>query len=50
MTHLQYAWASNQFTTGRFFTAGVPASLILTVVIALFVWKIWPWMGMPLYL
>ena len=31
----------------QFFRAGVPASILLMVVIALFVWKIWPWMGMP---
>jgi sodium-dependent dicarboxylate transporter 2/3/5 len=44
------AYGSGQFNTGRFFIAGVPASIILTLVIALFVWKIWPWMGMPLML
>ena len=44
------AYNSGQFTTAKFFTAGIPASLILTVVIAIFVWTIWPWMGMPLFL
>jgi sodium-dependent dicarboxylate transporter 2/3/5 len=41
------AYASRQFTTREFFTAGVPASLILMAVLALFVWLIWPLMGMP---
>jgi sodium-dependent dicarboxylate transporter 2/3/5 len=41
------AYASNQFTTGEFFRAGIPASGILLLVLALFVWVIWPAMGMP---
>ena len=41
------AYQSRQFTAAEFFRAGMPASLILIAVIALFVWKIWPWMGMP---
>ncbi len=41
------AYASRQFTTREFFTAGVPASLLLMVVLGLFVWLIWPLMGMP---
>jgi sodium-dependent dicarboxylate transporter 2/3/5 len=41
------AYASNQFTTGEFFRAGIPASVLLLVVLALFVWLIWPAMGMP---
>jgi sodium-dependent dicarboxylate transporter 2/3/5 len=41
------AYASNQFTTGAFFRAGIPASLLLFVVLAVFVWLIWPAMGMP---
>ncbi len=44
------AHASNQFTTGEFFRAGIPASLLLLVVLALFVWVIWPAMGMPVLL
>jgi sodium-dependent dicarboxylate transporter 2/3/5 len=44
------AYNSEQFTTGRFFLAGIPASLVLVAVITLFVWKIWPWMGMPVLL
>ncbi len=41
------AYTSNQFTTKEFFMAGVPASLMLMAVLALFVWIIWPAMGMP---
>ena len=41
------AYESNQFTTREFFMAGIPASLILIAVLMLFVWKIWPMMGMP---
>jgi sodium-dependent dicarboxylate transporter 2/3/5 len=44
------AYASNQFTTGEFFRAGIPASLLLILVLALFVWVIWPAMGMPVLL
>jgi len=41
------AYQSRQFTAAQFFRAGAPASVLLVVVIAVFVWKIWPWMGMP---
>lgn len=44
------AYSSNQFTTAEFFRAGIPASLMLIAVLALFVWLIWPAMGMPVYL
>ena len=44
------AYGSKQFTSGEFFTAGVPASLMLMVVLGLFVWFIWPLMGMPVLL
>jgi len=44
------AYASNQFTTGEFFRAGLPASALLLIVLALFVWVIWPAMGMPVLL
>ena len=43
------AYDSKQFTAGEFFMYGVPASVILMVVIALFVWLIWPMMGLPVY-
>jgi sodium-dependent dicarboxylate transporter 2/3/5 len=44
------AHASGQFTTAEFFKAGIPASIMLTAVLALFVWLIWPAMGMPVVL
>ncbi len=42
------AYNSKMFTTREFFTAGLPASAILMVVLGLFVWIIWPLMGMPI--
>jgi sodium-dependent dicarboxylate transporter 2/3/5 len=42
------AFESNQFSTKEFFVYGLPASAMLMAVITLFVWKIWPWMGMPI--
>ncbi len=44
------AYESKQFTSGEFFACGIPASLMLIVVLALFVWLIWPLMGMPMLL
>jgi sodium-dependent dicarboxylate transporter 2/3/5 len=41
------AYESKLFSTGEFFTAGIPASILLMVVLGLFVWLIWPMMGMP---
>jgi sodium-dependent dicarboxylate transporter 2/3/5 len=43
------AYESKQFTSGEFFMAGVPASILLMVVITVFVWLIWPLMGMPVF-
>jgi len=43
------AYTSKQFTAREFFVAGVPASLMLLAVLALFVWIIWPAMGMPVH-
>ncbi len=40
------AYESKQFTSGEFFTTGLPASGILMVVLTLFVLVIWPLMGM----
>ena len=40
------AYESKQFTSAEFFKAGVPASALLILVVALFVWLIWPLMGM----
>jgi sodium-dependent dicarboxylate transporter 2/3/5 len=42
------AQSSNQFTSGEFFKFGVPASLILMVVVALAVLIVWPLQGMPI--
>jgi len=41
------AYASGQFSTKEFFKTGVPASVLLLVVLAVFVWVVWPIMGMP---
>jgi sodium-dependent dicarboxylate transporter 2/3/5 len=43
------AYASKQFTSREFFITGLPASLLLMVVLAIFVIFIWPLMGMPIY-
>jgi len=40
------AYESKQFTSGEFFRAGIPASLLLMVVVAVFVVVVWPLMGM----
>jgi len=44
------AYESKQFTSGEFFKAGVPASLLVMAVVALFVIVIWPAMGMPVFI
>ena len=41
------AYTSRQFTTGEFFMAGIPASILLMLILGLFVCFIWPFMGMP---
>jgi sodium-dependent dicarboxylate transporter 2/3/5 len=41
------AYNSGQFTSGEFFKFGVPASLMLMVVVAVAVLVIWPLLGMP---
>ena len=41
------AYESNQFTAAEFFFYGIPASILLMVVLALAVYVIWPFMGMP---
>ncbi|NNF52573.1 MAG: SLC13/DASS family transporter [Gammaproteobacteria bacterium] len=41
------AYESGQFSTGEFFLAGLPASIIAVLVVALFATVIWPLMGMP---
>lgn len=44
------AYESKQFTSGEFFMTGIPMSIVLMAVLALFVWLIWPLMGMPVLL
>jgi len=44
------AYESKQFTTREFFLTGLAPSVVLLAMITLFVWKIWPWMGMPVLL
>ncbi len=44
------AYNSKQFTTGEFFIYGIPASIILMIVVAIAVAVIWPLMGMPILL
>ncbi len=41
------AYESKQFTSGQFFVAGIPASILLMIIIGIFVGIIWPMMGMP---
>ena len=42
------AYESEQFTAGEFFLYGIPASMILMVVLGFTVYILWPLMGMPL--
>jgi solute carrier family 13 (sodium-dependent dicarboxylate transporter), member 2/3/5 len=42
------AYESGQFTSGEFFKAGIPASVMLIVVMGVFIAWIWPMMGMPM--
>jgi sodium-dependent dicarboxylate transporter 2/3/5 len=41
------AYDSNQFTTAEFFLWGIPASILLMLVVAFAVFILWPLMGMP---
>jgi sodium-dependent dicarboxylate transporter 2/3/5 len=41
------AYDSKQFTSGEFFMYGIPASILLMLVVALAVFVIWPLMGLP---
>ena len=42
------AYDSKQFTTGEFFLYGIPASILLMIVTGIFVFAIWPIMGMSI--
>jgi solute carrier family 13 (sodium-dependent dicarboxylate transporter), member 2/3/5 len=44
------AYSSRQFTSGEFFAAGIPASILLLAVLGLTILLVWPLMGMPIYL
>jgi solute carrier family 13 (sodium-dependent dicarboxylate transporter), member 2/3/5 len=44
------AYNSGQFTSGEFFAAGIPASVLLMAVLGLTILLVWPLMGMPVYL
>jgi sodium-dependent dicarboxylate transporter 2/3/5 len=44
------AYDSKQFTSGEFFKCGIPASVILLIVLGLTVLLLWPLMGMPITL
>ncbi|MDY6850681.1 MAG: SLC13 family permease [Thermodesulfobacteriota bacterium] len=41
------AYDSKQFTSGEFFMYGIPASILLMVLVAIAAGVIWPLMGMP---
>jgi sodium-dependent dicarboxylate transporter 2/3/5 len=43
------AYNSRQFTTGEFFLWGIPASILLMLVVWLAVAVIWPLMGMEVF-
>jgi len=42
------AYESKQFTTGEFFGAGIPASIVILIVVALAILVFWPLLGMPI--
>ncbi|WP_291329569.1 SLC13 family permease [Desulfovibrio sp. UCD-KL4C] len=44
------AYDSGQFTTGEFFLYGIPASIMLLIVVGFAVLVLWPMMGMPVTL
>ncbi len=44
------AYNSRQFTSGEFFMYGVPASILLLIVVAFATRVLWPLMGMPITL
>jgi sodium-dependent dicarboxylate transporter 2/3/5 len=44
------AYNSKQFTSGEFFMTGIPASIILLVVLGFAILVLWPLMGMPILL
>jgi sodium-dependent dicarboxylate transporter 2/3/5 len=43
------AYSSKQFTSGEFFKAGIPASILLMALLGLMILLIWPLMGMAVH-
>jgi sodium-dependent dicarboxylate transporter 2/3/5 len=44
------AYSSRQFTSGEFFMAGIPASILLLAMLGLMILLVWPLMGLPVFL
>lgn len=44
------SYQSGQFTTGEFFKHGIIMSVILILVLAVFLFTVWPLLGMPILL
>ena len=44
------SYQSGQFTAGEFFKHGIPMSIIIILVLALFLVTVWPLLGMPILL
>ena len=44
------AYGSKQFTTGEFFLYGIPASVLLMILVGIAAFAIWPVLGMPVIL
>lgn len=42
------SYESKQFTTGEFFGAGIPASIVLLIILTLTILVVWPILGMPI--
>jgi sodium-dependent dicarboxylate transporter 2/3/5 len=42
------AYVSKQFSTGQFFMAGIPGSVVLMALVAFAIAVVWPMMGMPI--
>jgi len=42
------AYESKQFTTANFFLTGIPASVVLLLILLVFIVVFWPMMGMPI--
>ncbi len=42
------AYNSKLFTSGEFFKAGIPASILLMIVLGIFILTVWGWMDMPI--